>query len=155
MRYREILKDKKMSDKSVERFIDALDDYLEDNEEFKFEVAMIANEDHLCEYSAKYKIKKLSPKVLMNSEGAIVNVKDMCEYLTMRGITPELSHKAVSSAYDELRILAREKGISLPELKANMWDTYYTIAKAFSVHWYTVQGNMEKAAKVACEHLLG
>lgn len=155
MKYREILKDKKMSDKSVERFIEALDEYLEDNEEFKFEVAMIVNEDHLCEYSAKYKIRKLVPHVLMDSEGVIVNVKDMCEYLTMRGITPEISHRAVCSAYDEMRISAREKGITLPELKVNMWDTYFAMARAFAIHWCTIQGNMEKASKIACEHLLG
>lgn len=154
MKYREILKDKRMDEQTVEKFIDALDDYLEDKEDFKLAVALLINDDHLCEYSAKYKMRKLCPKVLMDEEGIIISVKDMCEYMTIRGITPEISHRVISSAYDEMKILAREKGVSLPELKVNMWDTYYELAKVFVVHWYSVQGCMNKAAIIACEHLI-
>lgn len=154
MTFREILKDKKMDDHSVEHFIDAMDDYLEDHEDFKMAVSLIVNDGHLCEYSAKHKILELHPVVLLDGEGTPLSVKDMCEYLTLRGITPDISHKAVSSAYDELRIMAREKGASLAELKANKWDAFYAMAKVFACHWFSVKGDMSKAAALACEHLL-
>ena len=154
MNYRDIFKDKKMSDYQGEMIIEALEEWADENEELKVAMAIAANDDHLCEYSARHKIKKLKPLMYIDGDKKPIAAKDMCEYMAIRGVTPEIAHKHIQSSYNTAKIKAREMGMNLPELRANMWDAWYAMAKALCYHWCSACGDMEKASMLALEHIM-
>lgn len=153
MRYRDIFKDKHMTDLQGSMLLEALEEWADDNEDLKIAMAMAAHEGHMCEYTAMHKVKCLKAEVYIDSEGRKMHAECMHDYLSKMGITPELAHRLVTSAHESVKIKTREMGVVLIEPKYNMWDAYYNLAKAFAVHWYTICGKSEVAASIAFEHL--
>ena len=72
---------------------------------------------------------------------------DMLEY---RGSRPEEMGINPRMSKDLIMAKAAETGIALD---ISEWDAYAEIASAMSVHWLTVNGDLDDAVTVAMEHL--
>lgn len=154
MRYKDIFKDKKMTDAQGEMLLEALEKWADDNEELKIATALAAHEGHLCEYTAMHKVRKMQPVVYISEEGKHIEVSSMCDYMSKIGVTPEVAYSHVNDAWNSLKTKSRELGVALDEPKFNIWDAYYNVAKAFCVHWYTICGKPKVAASIALEHII-
>ena len=155
MTYRELFKDKRMTEEISDKVSEIMERYAGDNEHMKYELAVALHDGHLCEHTAHYRIKHMEAVAYIGTDGNIMHgVNSMHEYLTELGITPEIAHKHISAAYEKARAKAREKGFSAPQMgNVNAWDCYWCIAMILSDYWYTVCGNVEDAAMMAYEYL--
>lgn len=153
MNYREIFKDKRMNDLQGAMLIDALEEWADDNDDLKVAIAIAAHEGHLCEYTAMHKIRHLKAPVYIDRDHKKVEAMSMCEYMSKMGITPEISHRLMQDAFEKIKIKAREYGDMMIIPSFNMWDAHYEIAKALSIHWYTICGDLDIAASIAAEHV--
>lgn len=129
-----------------------------ENEELKLRIAELLMNGHLCEMTAMAKVEKMRAPVLMSAPNEKWTTDDryqMCTYMSAMGLMPERCKEMVDKAYLRAKELASKLGVSAPHLSEdiNMWDCWYNMAMVLSDHWYTINGDMEKASMMAYEIL--
>lgn len=97
---------------------------------------------HLCEKSAKNKVKRMQP---VNIHKSMI---DFMEEMNINGVNAlELVKKEEEKAHTMYG--------NAPHLPSDTttWDCYYCIAMAFSDYWITVGHDKEKAVEFAYQYL--
>ena len=153
MKFHEILKDKILNTEDFYKFIDLLDEHIPDNDCLKIELDKIINNGHYSEYTSKLSIEKMIPVAYIGLEGQVIYAENMCDYLAKLGITPEHAHSLVLEEYEKAKSAAAIKGFTAPILNCNKYDAFHSMAMILADYWYTVNGDLSKAAMIAYEYL--
>ena len=132
-------------------------EYLEEtDDEMRLGIAELLMDGHLCELTATAKVEKMKAPVLMSAPDKVWTTDDkyqMCTYMSAVGLTPKYCKELVEKAHERAVEFASKLGVSAPHLPhdMNMWDAYYNMAMVLSDYWYSINGDMNKAAMMAYE----
>jgi len=149
---REIVGGRALDALQAKRLVGAIDELACDNELLLMELSRIANDGHLCEWSANRKISMMEPVACVDSEGRRTNAS-MAEWLASLGLTPGLAKSMVGKAHEKACETAKGMGFSAPSAAFNEWDAYWCMAMCLSDYWMTVGNDLQKAAMMAYEYL--
>lgn len=88
--YRQIFKDKPMTEEVSERISEIMEHHAGDNEHMKYELAYALHGGHLCEYTADYRIRHMQAVAYIGEDKSLMhNVRSMHDYLSEMGISPD------------------------------------------------------------------
>lgn len=143
---KELFKDR---DKDVQKLIDLIEEI--DDEEISIKACDRLLNNHLCEMSAKKKVKEMQPVVLRDEHGNVIHCS-LVEYMERMNINSENAQTLIQKEYARANNLGIVSAPRIPE-GTTKWDCYWCIAMMFSDYWITVGNSKERAIELAYQFL--
>lgn len=146
-------------------FVDKMDrtkamellEYLEEtDDELRLKVAELLMDGHLCELTATRRIESMKAPVLMSAPDtrwATEEEYPMLDYMKAMNLSATDCYQKVENAYAKAREKANTLSFEAPAIPQDttIWDAYYAMAMVISDYWFSINGDMDKAAMMAYE----